>query len=389
MLANAYRRELESRGSSVEVAGDGATGLRRLDEFKPDLVQVDLMLPKLNGVEVIKAVRGRRDLSGVPILVVTTGYVADMMSEAWRAGATKVVSKLHYSPRAVADLVADLLRNAVRESAPPPATSVVPEKVRPLRSAVEPVPAEDAGLDVAATQADIRRRLVERAPSLESELRRALEAVGKVSVPAVRLAQLESLVRGVHSLIGPTTMAGFYPVAQLAGAFEALLRELYQKPRHVTASSLSTISQAIDCLGGLLRQEPQRLVEPPRAPLILAVDDEPISRHTLTAALGKAGLKSLGLDDPEMALRVCGLNRFDLILLDIDMPGMDGFELCRRLRALPTNQTTPVVFVTGLAGFDTLARSTLSGGQDLIAKPFLLIELTVKALTLILASRGR
>jgi DNA-binding response OmpR family regulator len=54
------------------------------------------------------------------------------------------------------------------------------------------------------------------------------------------------------------------------------------------------------------------------------------------------------------------------------------------LRALPAHSKTPVVFVTGLTDFESRARSTLSGGNDLIAKPFLFMELAVKALNFIL-----
>jgi phosphoserine phosphatase RsbU/P len=71
----------------------------------------------------------------------------------------------------------------------------------------------------------------------------------------------------------------------------------------------------------------------------------------------------------------------------VDMPGMNGFELCTKLRALHRNKTTPVVFVTSLTDFESRANSTMSGGNDLIAKPFLFMELAVKALVYVL--RGR
>jgi PleD family two-component response regulator len=80
-------------------------------------------------------------------------------------------------------------------------------------------------------------------------------------------------------------------------------------------------------------------------------------------------------------------NRFDLIFLDVGMPGMSGFELCTRLRQLPAHKKTPVVFVTSLNDFESRASSTMSGGNDFIAKPFLFIELAVKALVCVL--RGR
>ena len=69
------------------------------------------------------------------------------------------------------------------------------------------------------------------------------------------------------------------------------------------------------------------------------------------------------------------------------MPNMTGFELCSKLRMLPAYAKTPVVFVTGLNDLENRANSTMSGGNDFIAKPFLFIELTVKALVHVL--RGR
>jgi DNA-binding response OmpR family regulator len=69
------------------------------------------------------------------------------------------------------------------------------------------------------------------------------------------------------------------------------------------------------------------------------------------------------------------------------MPGMNGFELCTKLRTLPSYKKTPVVFVTSLTDFESRASSMMSGGNDFIAKPFLFIELATKALVYVL--RGK
>ena len=90
------------------------------------------------------------------------------------------------------------------------------------------------------------------------------------------------------------------------------------------------------------------------------------------------------MEDSLAALSVLKENTFDLIFLDAEMPGMTGFELCAELRKLPSNKTTPVIFVTSLTKFEVRAQSSLSGGSDLIAKPFLMMELAVKALTYLL-----
>jgi DNA-binding response OmpR family regulator len=111
------------------------------------------------------------------------------------------------------------------------------------------------------------------------------------------------------------------------------------------------------------------------------VDDEAISRRAIVYALEKARLKSINVDDSAQALQLMAENDFDLIFLDVDMPGLTGFDLCAKLRLMPKHKKTPVIFVTSLNDFDSRTNSTMAGGNDFIAKPFLFIELTVKALT--------
>ena len=119
------------------------------------------------------------------------------------------------------------------------------------------------------------------------------------------------------------------------------------------------------------------------------MDDEAISRRAIVYALEKARLKSVNVEDPQEALQLLDEDEFDLIFLDVDMPNMSGFELCAKLRAMPQHQKTPVVFVTSLNDFDSRASSTMAGGNDFIGKPFLFIELTVKALIHVMRNRLR
>jgi CheY-like chemotaxis protein len=78
---------------------------------------------------------------------------------------------------------------------------------------------------------------------------------------------------------------------------------------------------------------------------------------------------------------------FDLIFLDVEMPGQSGLDLCAKIRKMTTNRITPVVFVTAHCDFGSRAKSVLSGGNDFIAKPFLSVELAVKALVWLFGGR--
>ena len=104
-------------------------------------------------------------------------------------------------------------------------------------------------------------------------------------------------------------------------------------------------------------------------------------------ALEKANLKSQALSDPSAGLSVAQEWQFDLIVLDYEMPGMTGAELCTKLRALPNYKKTPILFVTSASDFERRAEICRSGGTDVIAKPFLATELALKALALIVKSK--
>jgi DNA-binding response OmpR family regulator len=120
---------------------------------------------------------------------------------------------------------------------------------------------------------------------------------------------------------------------------------------------------------------------------LLAVDDEALSRHAVSFALKKAFAKPDLAENGEAAMALVSHIKYDAIFLDVQMPGMDGFETCKKIHGTELNRLTPVVFVTCHSDFDARAKSTLSGGIDLIGKPFRTFEITVKALTLVF--RGR
>jgi CheY-like chemotaxis protein len=176
-------------------------------------------------------------------------------------------------------------------------------------------------------------------------------------------------------------------VWQVASALDGLLRQLTEKSGNVTPSTLRAVAGGVDLLDELCVPGVKRDILTERPFKFLVVDDDLISRQAMSLALKKAfGQPDLAVDG-ETALAQTDQQAYDVIFLDVQLPGMDGFELCTKIRDAGLNRTTPVVFVTGQSDFDARARSTLSGGNDLMGKPFLIFEITVKALTLALQGR--
>jgi len=218
-------------------------------------------------------------------------------------------------------------------------------------------------------------------------LRKAMQEFTKTQDETLRLPKLLDLYRRTHALTGSAGIAGVHSISQVAAALEVLLKELYEKPKNINASTLRTVAHSIDFISELYANGTGADLLDSKPVTILVVDDEILSRRAVTYALEKANLKSVSVEDPQTALNLASENQYDLIFLDVQMPNMDGFELCTKIRQLQTNKTTPVIFVTSLTDFKSRARSSLSGGTDLIAKPFMFIELSVKALTYLLRNR--
>ena len=120
---------------------------------------------------------------------------------------------------------------------------------------------------------------------------------------------------------------------------------------------------------------------------ILLVEDNPVNQKVALSMLKRLDYRADVANNGLAVLSSLERKAYDVILMDIQMPGMDGFELCKSLRALPGYRRTPVIYVTSHSDFDTRARSVLSGSNDLIAKPIFPMELAVKALTHLLKSQ--
>jgi two-component system sensor histidine kinase/response regulator len=102
---------------------------------------------------------------------------------------------------------------------------------------------------------------------------------------------------------------------------------------------------------------------------ILIVDDTPANLGVLVETLGAAGYRLMVAEDGEEALAQTGQTQPDLILLDVMMPGIDGFETCRRLKARESTRDVPVLFMTALNETADKVKAFAAGGVDYITKP--------------------
>ncbi len=196
------------------------------------------------------------------------------------------------------------------------------------------------------------------------------------------------LYRKIHAVSGIAGLSGLRRIALLSAPLEALFKELSANPKQINSSVLRTAVQSVEFLTSLFEHPAEQTADAITSFDALVVDDEEIARRAVCDALERAELRCLRVSDSQTALSVFSENQFNLLFIDIEMPGeLNGLELCLNLRELTMHKRTPVVFLTSLSQFEQNLAIAERGGNDIIAKPFHYTEVAAKALTLLLKSQ--
>jgi len=346
LLANFFRDKLEACGLDAVMAGSSFAGVDAFRQRKADLVVVDPVFSTMDGPEAIQAIR--QISADTPIIVIS-----------------------------------NLPRSVVRASERAGATKVIPTTDNPL----DPLLAEvESYFSVEVEGYDLRTQNPDEF-WLASCLNSSTETLKTMRLSAYSFAKTRSnqallfaLFREAHHLAERMAAVGLLALQKMALSIEMLVFDLYEMPEQINDSTVRTAVQAVDFLGTLLDPALMVKLTDPGETAVLAIDDEPGALQTIASAMEMAGLHVSCAPTAEDALGLLRDVDFKLIFVDIGLPGVNGFDLCKQAREIPRHQKTPIVFLTGMATFQNRALSTLSGGNDFIGKPFNLFELGTKAL---------
>jgi CheY-like chemotaxis protein len=381
-----YQTALTRQGFQVDAAKDGLAGITELRKSPPDLVLLDLMMPKFTGVDVLKFIRGDAALKTLPVILLSNSFMNDMAGQAVALGVQRALLKVRCSPHYLVALINEVLAGQPGTvdpsqllALPKPEPTPPPPPVTALKvSPPEPTKKTEAQTEFIDTA---RRDFLANAPKIKADLQELARGMSKSRNEVETDMRVNNFYRRVHFLSAAAGMANAHDIALLASAFEALLFELMGRPALLTPSVHRTVTFTTDFLAVLLDRAPRAPVKPLPTPQTLVVDDDPLSNRLISSALRRAQLTARCTQDPLVAMQWTRETHFDLVLLDIEMPGMNGLDFCKQLRGAPGYQHTPVIFVTSHGDFENRAKSILSGGNDLISKPVLPIELAVKAVS--------
>ncbi len=388
---------LEKAFSQPDLAPDGETALALATAQAYDVIFLDVQMPGMDGFELCTKIRDTLLNQATPVVFVTIQSDFDARCKSTLSGGNDLMGKpfltFEITVKALTLALHGRLNGHARKPLSKPEAGrhtadslvVVTEGPRPVPG---PVPAPRPSPSTPSRKPDrVTNAFLARVSKQLGPLRDLCQPLlQKLDNETRQILIVDGFLR-MNSLISKPAPEVTHPAYQVSAALEGLFRKMLEHSQHATPSALATVAAAVDLLNDLCVPgiKLDLAIHPPID--ILVVDDDLVARRSLVGALQTAFKKPQSAENGEAALARAREQQFDVIFLDVVMPGMDGFEVCSKIRETVPNRATPVVFVTGQRDFDARAQMSRNGGDDLMGKPFLTAEITVKALTF--ALRGR
>jgi len=204
---------------------------------------------------------------------------------------------------------------------------------------------------------------------LRHDLRTPLNAIkgySELIMEDAREAGRDDLVADVGKLLAAAEQL-LWQIDSLVGSTESAVRIAAETDASIGTPSRSLIDQIFHSIQPI---SPKRRREQGLSSRILVVDDMEANRELLSRRLGRDGHAVSVAADGHSALEQTGRSEFDLILLDLMMPDINGYDVLRRLKDDPALRHIPVIMISALDEIDSIVRCIEAGAEDYISKPF-------------------
>lgn len=425
---------LGDEGIEVHCAADGAAALEAIRAAPPHAVLLDVMMPRIDGFEVCRRVKGARATCFIPVVLLTALSDVESKVQGLEAGADDFLNKPFHRDELLTRLRSLLRIRGLRDE--------LDSTENLMFSMVELLEGKDPrtrhhSLRVAALATAAGRELELEPRTLQDLASGALlHDIGKIGVPeavllkpAAERSPAEEEYYRSHPELGRRILE---PIASLSGALEHVLHHHERAdgtgypsglsgadlPRSVEVLAAANVfdhervaagaAAAAEALRSAARRgdfgaeaveavvasargiayEPDLadvLPVPVAAPggRILVADDSATNRHLYQELLAGEGYTVVAVGDGRAALEAWRCERPDLLLLDVRMPGLAGDEVCRRVKAEPASAFLPVILVTAYEERGSRRRATASGADDLLVAPVNRLELLARVRSLL------
>ncbi|HKI68068.1 MAG TPA: response regulator, partial [Verrucomicrobiae bacterium] len=245
LVARIYSRKLAEEGFEVAVAEDGLAALRRLPEFRPDVMVLDLMMPKLTGADVLKFVRQHPQLKSTRVVVFSNSFLSDLVEQVTALGVEEALIKASVTPARLVEVINRVLAGpgfAGGATGSPIPLPVKPQKAERTTEPQAAPPEAERPTVQSPPPGRIQREFLEHTAQIFKGIRELCRGFFEATDPADQVRRSEDLRRKIGFLTQMTGIAGYRGIAELCSALEALLYELKDRPPAITDSCRHTIA---------------------------------------------------------------------------------------------------------------------------------------------------
>jgi len=329
---------IHSAGFDISTADSGEQALERLASERPDLIVTSLRLPVMDGLDLTRAVKSRPEWKSIPVILLTAAYSAREEADAMQAGCecslAKPVDVKHFP-----GLISLYLG----------APGNLPEETEPQH-----LPMDELRDEFLTTSAE--------------ECRDILGAYGEQP-------DYSTIRKALHRWAGVGGTLGFPAITVMARELEAMAVNPQASQVEDLGLGLSELMELFSTakptdLPSGSEGAAQAAPAKSKAPVILVSDDDPLVRGAIQHVLQSAGYRCRAAGDGATAFAMARTEPPDAIVLDINMPQMDGFQVLYALRNVWATRTVPVLMLTASHDEADVMRGGLLGASDYMTKPF-------------------
>lgn len=358
-ILKVYQKKFETEGLVVDVAADGPSALAMLRSGPPALALLDLMLPGMNGVELLGHIRTLPGCADFPVIVFSHSFDEKLLESARSAGAIQCLNKNSVSPNRLLEIV----RAALGGTTPAAPTA-------PVRPPVA-VPGPSGSRD------ELRAALARDAAATENRINSQLQAFAASAAGADRLATIEPL-RASFARIGRDADHASLPrLSMLCRAVAYMLEDLCEHPDEITSSTFRTLARAVEVIPPLFTLRAGQEFEPPC--LALVVHNQRGVAPLLAEALRTAGQPAVAFRDTSSALTFIEDNPVEILVAGLDLALPAGGDFVRRTHAIPGRSHLAAVLLSSQPASSTVVPNYLLAHQ-VLSFPFTADEVVVSAI---------
>jgi diguanylate cyclase (GGDEF)-like protein len=398
-ISDALEALLAPSGMEITTLNDPLQFWVVLAEVAPDLLVLDLDMPELDGVDLCRAVRADERFGQLPVLFLTGRADADSVQRIFEAGADDYVSKPIVGPELVARILNRLERiKLFRELAERDGLTGVATRRRAtavLGDFLEMSDRFDQPVSFGLLDFDHFKQLNDRLGHTAGDA--ALRRLGEMLIDAFRGEDVIGRWGGEEFVVGMYGMARDDGVQRIAEVLEGFRREEFKSVEgEAGCLSFSAGVAEYPCDGGDLHElyraaddalytakaagrnrvlpAASNVAAAPEGPDVVVVEDDPILASVLIDSLETRGYRTRWIDDGQEAVAALAGASPEvspaLVVLDVDLPGLDGLSVLRRLARDDVLSATRVIMLTARSGEAEVLEALELGACDHVAKPF-------------------